>query len=187
MKLRIYLFFLVCISVTISFVLIPGTYAAEILFSSENSDVVNIRCDFNNPIYGAEFILSEPVIVTQIRTHHYNNGNGAPAGTIHVYCFSQSRTAYKAQASRPSKYYWEVRPNLVFPAGRYVVITSSPETQSRNAKSGLSCFTTVIGDKISTNEKGPVDAFFRNPPSGIDGKGPVSMDIIRNSVRKPSR
>lgn len=156
--------FLVCCAVFMYFA--PGmtSYAtAGLIFGNENGSSVQ-----NKPLNPTQFTLTEPKIITYIRTYHWNGGTGTPPGTISL--IKDGKTLYTAQSSLESKYYWAVKPNLVFPAGTYTVNDSSAATWSHNSQSGGRGFVTVNGDPVPDDRKGPVVAHFKDVE-----KGPVPL------------
>ncbi len=96
----------------------------------------------NNNIYGVEnggnsplVTFSSPTTVTFILTYHWNSGRGAPAGTIALK--RDDGTVFGPwQVTVNSRVYWEARPSVVIPAGRYQVIDSDPSTWAQNSGTG---------------------------------------------------
>jgi hypothetical protein len=66
-----------------------------------------------------------------IMTYHYNNGQGAPAGTIALRS-SNGKVYGPWQATSLNKVYWIVSPLVQLPPGSYEVIDSDPATWSQN-------------------------------------------------------
>jgi hypothetical protein len=159
-----------CLAAVICSVLIAGPLAAESIFNTENGYGVS-----NNPPNPARFTLTEPKIITYIRTYHWNYGSGAPAGTISL--VKDGKVVYSSPAGIYSKYYWTVQPNLVFPAGTYTIQDSAPATWAHNSQSGGRGFASVNADPVPDDQKGPVTSFF-SPAAGGDQKGPVSLSAV---------
>lgn len=97
---------------------------------------------FNGNDYGVSnsgksptFILASASKITFIMTYHWNSGRGAEAGTITL--IGEDGKKYGPwNVIVNNKVYWEIRPNVIIPAGRYKVIDSDPTTWSQNSGSG---------------------------------------------------
>lgn len=82
----------------------------------------------------AGFVLDRPARITSILAYHYNNGAGAPAGSLQV--MADDGTLYGAwPAALANRLNWVVQPNVVLPPGHYRVIDSDPATWAQNAGS----------------------------------------------------
>lgn len=162
----------IVISVFLWLFFIPAAHAEVPLFNNENGYAVS-----NGPASPTQFTLNEPTTLVAVRTYHYNSGRGATAGTISL--IKNGKIVYSAQASVLSKFYWVVRPNIVFPAGAYTISVSNPPTWSHNSRSGGKGFAFVTGENIP-DEKGPVvrSYFQKVSPSDADDKGPVNLQTI---------
>ncbi|MBX7170336.1 MAG: FecR domain-containing protein [Pyrinomonadaceae bacterium] len=96
---------------------------------------------FNGNDYGVAnggqiptFNLPSAANITFIMTYHWNSGRGAEAGTITL--VGENGKQYGPwQVTVNNKVYWEVRPNITLPAGRYKVIDSDPTTWAQNSGS----------------------------------------------------
>lgn len=76
--------------------------------------------------------LELPARITYLMTYHWNDGQGAPGGTIAL--VSEAGATYGPwQATARNGVYWEVFPQIVLPAGRYRIVDSDPETWAQNA------------------------------------------------------
>ena len=79
--------------------------------------------------------------VTAVRTYHWNNAKGAPAGQITLKASDGTvygpwqATGTPGQGGVPNAN-WEARPQQVIPAGTYTVIDSDPSTWSQNSGTG---------------------------------------------------
>jgi len=104
--------------------------APQSVFNNGNVDAVG-----NGPTSETVMVLSATTRITKITDYHWNNGQGAPAGSIGLRG-PTGQTYGPWPASLTGKGYWVVTPNVVLPAGRYVVIDSDPSTWSQNARSG---------------------------------------------------
>ncbi len=104
----------------------------------------------NNPNCRPEFSIAVPHRITLIRNYHWNYGKGAPGGTISLR--KQDGTVYGPwQTSTGSgqggaqNINWTASPNIVLPAGTYMVIDSDPATWSQNSQSKGCGFTRIEG------------------------------------------
>jgi len=85
------------------------------------------------------FTVSESWLVTEIKTYHWNNGNGATPGTIGLMAADGTiQGTWQADGlsgqSDVSNAYWVVNPNIVIPSGTYTVIDSDPGTWAQNSE-----------------------------------------------------
>src|SRR5262249_24801967 len=106
-------------------------------------DTMNIAGVQNAPRNAAQCLLERRTLLTYIRTYHWNNGRGAPPGSIGLR--GQDGTLYgpwpvSAQAGQGGapNVNWEVYPNAVVPPGIYTIVDSDPATWSHNAESNFS-------------------------------------------------
>jgi hypothetical protein len=104
----------------------------------------------NNPNCSPVFSITVPHRITLIRNYHWNYGKGAPGGTIGLK--RQDGTVYGPwQASTGSgqggaqNINWTASPNIILPAGTYMVIDSDTATWSQNSQSKGCGFTRVEG------------------------------------------
>lgn len=79
--------------------------------------------------------LSRPVSVQTMINYHWNDGRGAPAGTVALR-HSSGAVFGPWQARLVNGVYWYVDGPISLPAGRYTVIDSDPNTWSQNSGSG---------------------------------------------------
>lgn len=80
------------------------------------------------------FTLSVPTQLHFIMSYHYNNGQGAPAGTIAIRA-ADGKVYGPWKATALNKVYWIVNPQIKLPPGSYEVIDSDPATWSQNGSS----------------------------------------------------
>jgi hypothetical protein len=104
----------------------------------------------NGPTSETRFVVNGPWVLTYVQTYHWNNARGAAPGAIGVYNDSGQRFGGWRASGSPGQggvpnAYWEVRPNVVLPAGTYTIVVSSPETWSHNSQSGGCGFAVVKG------------------------------------------
>ena len=101
----------------------------------------NIYLVQNRPTRSTQFTLPQAAHLTKILTYHWNDGRGAPAGTIALRkstgeTFGPWDTeGLPGQGGVPSAY-WVVEGDLELPAGTYTVIDSDPATWSQNPGTG---------------------------------------------------
>ena len=102
-----------------------------------NSNIYGVDNGGRSPLL--KFI--ETVTITYIMTYHWNFGRGSPTGTIALVrddgtIFGPWKAVGTAGQGGVPNANWEVRPNIVIPAGRYQVIDSDPSTWAQNSASG---------------------------------------------------
>ena len=120
---------------------IPTEYLVRVQARIEKFlDNGNIYAVQNQPTRDTTFTLSRPIHVTKIMTYHWNDGRGAPAGTIGLReSTGETYGPWEAvgqpgQGGVPSAY-WIVEGDLELPAGTYTVLDSDPPTWAQNAGS----------------------------------------------------
>jgi hypothetical protein len=85
------------------------------------------------------FTVSESWLVTEIKTYHWNNGNGVIPGTIGLIdtegtiLGTWQADGLPGQGDVPNAY-WVINPDIIIPAGTYTVIDSDPDTWSQNSE-----------------------------------------------------
>ncbi len=109
----------------------PGT-----LYNTFNTEPVK-----GNPPFANKVKFDKAMVVTRIITFHYNEGNGAPAGTITLEGRKketggpwQARNAPGSDGTPNEK--WICEPNARMEAGTYKVVVSDEKSWSFNTKSG---------------------------------------------------
>lgn len=115
----------------------------------------------NGPRAATTFSLKSPATITNITNYHWNNGRGAPAGTISLKgqdgrTYGPWRTRATSGTGGAQNVNWIAEPNVTIPAGNYTVIDSSPSTWSQNSGSGGRGFTQVQGIPQSAAVHTPV-------------------------------
>jgi hypothetical protein len=150
-----------------------STVFSETIFNNENGNAVTNA----TPPTPTQFTLKDYMIVTAVRTYHWNSGNGAPGGKINI-TNQSGKVVYSGSVTIQSKFYWYTEPKLVFPPGTYTVTVSAPATWSYNAASGNKGFALVNADAIPTDAKGPVQNYFKPTLQDNDTKGPVTLPKI---------
>jgi hypothetical protein len=151
-----------------------STAFSEVIFNNENGNAVNNA----TPPTPTQFTLRDYMVVTSVRTYHWNSGKGAPGGTISI-TNQSGKTVYSGPVTVQSKFYWNTEPKLVFPPGTYTVNVSAPPTWSYNSASGNKGFAFVNAMPIPDDAKGPVQSYFKpSPQDSGDTKGPVTLPKI---------
>lgn len=121
------------------------TAVSETVIYSNN----NIAGVINNPTGGpTTFTVSGNYRVTLLTDYHWNNGQGAPAGTIGLKD-SSGKVIGTWQVTVRSGVYWDVKPNIVIGSGTYTVIDSDPSTWAQNSQSKGSGIIEVRGVRKS--------------------------------------
>lgn len=106
-----------------------------VLFSNLNDQPVQ-----SQPIAPSQFTLAQAAQLTYLETYHWNEGQGAPPGTLAL--LDQNGKYYgpwpvRTRAAQPGQLdiYWYVNLNLELLPGTYTVLDSDAETWSYNAES----------------------------------------------------
>jgi hypothetical protein len=116
--------------------------AAAVVF--DNSNISDVANGGTSPIV----TFSQAQLITSIRTYHWNNAQGAPAGT-HMLRRDDGMTFGPWPVVASSGFQgapnvdWTSKPAVTVPAGRYTVIDSNPSTWSQNTLSGGAGFVTI--------------------------------------------
>jgi hypothetical protein len=150
-----------------------STVFSETIFNNENGNAVTNAA----PPTPTQFTLKDYMIVTSVRTYHWNSGNGAPGGKISI-TNQSGKVVYSGSVTVQSRFYWYTEPKLVFPPGTYTVTVSAPPTWSYNSASRNKGFALVNADPIPSDAKGPVQNYFKPSLQDSDAKGPVTLPKI---------
>jgi hypothetical protein len=126
----------------------PGYAAEETICSVSNPDAVQ-----NGPTSPTTFTTTKAYKITYFWTYHWNNGDGAPGGTVglrssdgKIYGPWQVKTT-PGQDDVPDAN-WIASPNVDIPAGTYTVIDSDPSTWAQNSSSGGQGFAEIRGTEL---------------------------------------
>ncbi|MBX7054058.1 MAG: hypothetical protein K1X36_03805 [Pyrinomonadaceae bacterium] len=92
------------------------------------------------------FTLKATTVITQIISYHWNNGQGAPGGTITLMNTNGDKFG-PWQVSVRANVYWEVNQQIKLPAGTYTVFDSDPATWAQNSQSGGHGMVTIKGSQ----------------------------------------
>ncbi len=117
----------------------PGPAAAgerELIFSIGNLWAVE-----NNATEPAQFTLDRRRTLVEIRTYHWNHGQGQTPGTIGLRnangrLFGPWPAKGADGQGGVRNAYWVVRPNVTLPPGEYTIVDSDPATWAQNAETG---------------------------------------------------
>ncbi len=90
------------------------------------------------------FTLAAQTVITQILSYHWNNGKGAPGGTITLMNTNGDKFGPWPVTVR-ANVYWEVNQQIKLPAGTYTVFDSDPATWAQNSQSGGRGMVTIKG------------------------------------------
>jgi hypothetical protein len=119
-----------------------------VLFANGNKEPVS-----SGPKKPTHFTIDRPHRIDDIRTYHWNNGEGASPGTIELHAADGTRygpweaSASSGQDSKPNVN-WLVSPGITVPAGTYTIVDGEPATWSHNADSGGAGFAFVRGRPV---------------------------------------
>ena len=96
---------------------------------------------YNEATTPTTFITTRSWQVTEIKTYHWNEGNGATPGTISLVAADGTSYGPWQASGLPgsgdvSNAYWVVNPNITIPAGTYSIIDSDPATWAQNSETG---------------------------------------------------
>ncbi|MFT3745943.1 MAG: tetratricopeptide repeat protein [Pyrinomonadaceae bacterium] len=102
----------------------------------------NIGGVYKSPTAATQFTINAPHTITYVFTYHWNDARGSTRpGTIGLRRSDGAMfgpwnaTGSNGQGGVPNAN-WEVRPNVVIPAGTYTIVDSSPATWAQNGESG---------------------------------------------------
>jgi hypothetical protein len=109
----------------------------------------NIAGVINNPTGGpTTFTITGSYDVTLITDYHWNNGQGASAGTIRL-TDTNGNVVGTWPVTVRSGVYWDVQPNITIGPGTYTVVDSDPSTWAQNSQSNNQGITDVKGKSIT--------------------------------------
>ena len=167
MKKRFLLFSLMIIFLT---AVIPSFADEELIWSNFNNDPVK-----NHPQYYGTFPIPDdhaPILVTRIRTFHWNSGYGAEPGRICAYEGSEEIRCWQAvgrSAYGTPNVYWEVLADLeMLPGHTYGFKVSDFDSWSYNEAS---------------QNRGMIELYGENHASGADN-APASGSTSAPAIRK---
>ena len=136
--------------------LLMGLSVAHSDENNQESIIFKLQSDAgvrNGPTNPTIINIDKPTLVTKIWTYHWNDGRGAPPGTISLkdtktgkvlgsWTVVGNKTSFDStpgarwpnSSSGPPYLYWGVQPRVQVPAGTYEVVDSSPSTWSTNGE-----------------------------------------------------
>lgn len=118
----------------------------EIKPEGEAVEIFKIGSDaaVSNGGKNATVTLDNDTYASELWTYHWNDKNGAPAGTIQM--LSEDGTVYGPwQATSINTYYWKTTPQTTIPSGNYTIIDSDPATWSQNTETKGEGMTWMLG------------------------------------------
>lgn len=120
----------------------------------------NIAGVINGPTTPTRFTIHQPHTITKVETYHWNNQQGAPAGSIGLQhgdgtMYGPWRATARTGYLETQNAYWFVEPNVTIKAGTYTVIDSDPSTWSQNSQSNNEGFARVWGNAEGTAPASP--------------------------------
>jgi hypothetical protein len=112
----------------------------------------------NGPSANTQFTLSKSYMITEILNYHWNNGKGAAPGTIKLVdgngkVYGPWNTTGLVGSGGIKNCNWQCNPNIILPAGTYIVIDSNPATWSCNGGSDNAGFTRVFGYESNAEQQ----------------------------------
>lgn len=110
--------------------------ASSAVFDSWNKAITE-----NGPTRLPRFTVGQPTYISMIMNYHWNDGRGAPAGTITIISTDGRIVgAWPAEGTGGTggarNVNWRVSPNITLPPGSYFIVDSDPATWSHNVQSG---------------------------------------------------
>ncbi|MGC9515862.1 family 16 glycoside hydrolase, partial [Methanocrinis sp.] len=93
----------------------------------------------NGPTSPTSFVIDRGWTITEIRTYHWNRGQGKNPGMIGLQDERGLVLGIWPASGQPGSggvpdAYWSIRPNLTLPPGEYTILDSDPATWSQNAE-----------------------------------------------------
>jgi hypothetical protein len=144
---------------------VPATAAGASPSATTLLNNTNVYGVDNGPRYSPGFTLSQPTVITQIETYHWDNGQGtkplngpgSPVGGLGLFTGSGAQVLWapaygsSGQGNAPNvNWVANVTSGTTLPAGTYYVADSQPSTWSANAQSGYAGFAEVYGYALPT-------------------------------------
>ncbi len=104
----------------------------------------------NSPTSPTSFTIDREWTVTEIKTYHWNRGQGKAPGMIGLQDERGIVLGTWPASGQPgsggvSDAYWTARPNLVIGPGEYTILDSDPATWSQNSETGSEGIAWVYG------------------------------------------
>jgi hypothetical protein len=135
--------------------LLSHAAAAADLFNNTNTGAVA-----NKPTIQTTFLTPGNTHITQLVTYHWNNGRGAPPGSISLKSMSGPTFGpFKAQGTsgqnNAPNVNWVADVNFTEPIGTYVIVDSDPNTWSQNAQSHGAGFAIIRGEHLAPGAAPP--------------------------------
>ena len=162
---------------------VTATSETEIFNNGNSSGVIN------NPTGGpTTFTINDSYKVTLIIDYHWNNGQGASAGTIGLKD-ANGKVIGTWPVTVRSGVYWDVIPNVVIGPGTYTVVDSDLSTWAQNNQSKNQGITDVKGLAITyvTNSQSqtPTSKTSDSSTSSIPTPSSTPMDVVVDKTSAP--
>jgi len=127
------------------------------LCNNTNTELVN-----NHPKVRTGCLLKGKAYISEVTTYHWNNGQGASPGTIHLlqsgrklHIFGPFKARGTSGQGGARNVNWVAQVGQTLPAGAYFVIDSDPATWSQNQRSNYRGFAIVRGRLLKSNGANP--------------------------------
>jgi hypothetical protein len=135
------------------------------LYNNTNTGAVS-----NKPTIQTTFLTPGATHITQLVTYHWNNGRGAPPGTIALKSLSgPTYGPFKAQGTSGSNnaqnVNWVADVNITVPIGTYQIVDSDPNTWSQNAQTHGAGFAIIRGEHLPVGTVAPASPATPTPPA----------------------
>ncbi|MGP8080538.1 MAG: InlB B-repeat-containing protein [Dehalococcoidales bacterium] len=126
-----------------------GTTAITATAETEIYNNGNIAGVINNPTGGpTTFTITGSYDITLITDYHWNNGQGASAGTIGL-TDTNGNVIGTWPVTVRSGVYWDAEPNTIIGPGTYTVVDSDPSTWAQNSQSSNQGITDIKGKSVT--------------------------------------
>ena len=135
------------------------------------------------PLRPTRFRLHETRRIGAIQTYHWNDGRGAPPGSVALEGPGKRMLGPWQAEGRPGRngvpdVYWEVRPDIVLEPGLYTVLDSDPGTWSRNVGQRSEGIARVLGWPLAATVGSGTDriAAGTGAPTAASGVEPAALE-----------
>lgn len=125
-----------------------ATSPDTVILDTWNTDLVE-----NGPTQPTKFSISRAYCITDIRSYHWNYGNGSPRGNISLHhddgtVFGPWEVSTSRGSFDRENVAWQCNPNVTIPAGTYTVVDSDARTWSQNQRTRGMGMTIVKGHRM---------------------------------------
>ncbi|HPJ30168.1 MAG TPA: hypothetical protein PLZ42_02115 [Methanothrix sp.] len=154
------------------------TMEQELIFERNTLGAVQ-----NGPTSPTIFTIDREWTVTEIKTYHWNYGQGKAPGTIGLQDGRGMVLGTWAASRLPGSggvpdAYWTARPNLILQPGEYTILDSDPATWSQNSETAGEGIAWVYGVPSEAAGQGAEEsaASGDDGPWGLPGYGEILVD-----------